>query len=153
MFFCPNCSNSLSITQQDQTEQSNTQNVSETPVTVSSSSNEPSKEVSKIQNKVSSLSNKAYFKCSNCGYAQEIEPGTQILSRAPEKSTSDHIIDPSKYKNMIYDEAVPHTRNYICPNKSCKSHTDHSVREAIWFKPNRYSYTIINVCKACQTAW
>ena len=45
MFFCPNCNNSLSITEQGQVSaQISTENMSETPITVSSSSQEPIKE-------------------------------------------------------------------------------------------------------------
>ena len=154
MFFCPNCNNSLSITTQNQTNVvTTTGNMSETPTTVSSSSQEANIEIMQNISDMSTISNKAYFKCSNCGYAQEIEAGTLILSRAPEKATSDYITDINKYRDMIHDMTLPHTRNYICPNKSCKSHNDYSLREAVWFKPSRFSYTIINVCKACQTVW
>lgn len=154
MFFCPNCNYSLSITEQSKIEsQVPNENLSETPVAVSSSSQEQKKEEQKNVPNIGTLSNKAYFRCSNCGYLQEIEAGTLILSRASEKVTSDYIADQNKYRDMIYDMTLPHTRNYICPNKSCKSHNDHSLREAVWFKPSRYSYITINVCRACQTVW
>ena len=152
MFYCPNCNNSLSITQQGQTNtQPNPDDLSETPTTVSSSSQEPPRDPRSVRMPITG--NKAYFKCSNCGYNQEVEPGALILSRAPEKTTSDFMIDQSKYKDMIHDMTLPHTRNYICPNNLCKSHDDYSLREAVWFKPSRFSYTIINICKACETVW
>lgn len=151
MFFCPNCNNSLSITQSQAGAQQPVDSLSETPITVSSSSQEPIIEQNNVPKIITS--NKAYFKCSNCGYTQEIEPGTLILSRASEKTTSDYIADINRYKDMVYDMTLPHTRNYICPNKSCKSYDDHSLREAVWFKPSKYSYTIVNICKACQAVW
>lgn len=151
MFFCPNCNNSLLIIQSQTGQQQPLEGLSETPVTVSSTSQEEKKEQKNIPKIITS--NKAYFQCSNCRYTQEIEPGTLILSRAAEKTTSDYVIDKNKYKNMIYDMTLPCTRNYICPNKSCKSHQDYSLREAVWFKPNRFSYTVIYICKACQTVW
>lgn len=158
MFFCPNCNNSLSITQQDQSNnlgiKNNQDNISETPNTVSSSSQESINNKIKNVPKLSTISNKAYFKCSNCGYVQEMEPGTLILSRAPEKATAEFIItDKNKYKDMIHDMTLPHTRNYMCPNQDCKSHKNHNLREAVWFKPNKYSFNIVYVCKACQTVW
>lgn len=165
MFFCPNCNNSLLITQQVPTTQPSQEELSETPVAVSSSDVSESTEQPSGQKggnkkggqktpKLSTTTVKAYFKCSNCGYTQEIEQGTLILSKAPEnKKNSDYISDQSTYKYMINDDTLPHTRNYICPNKECKSHNDYSLRDAVWFKPYRNSYTIVTICKACQTTW
>lgn len=153
MFFCPNCNNSLSITQSQMV--TNTEKLSETPTTVSSSSEE--NENTEIETKnildTSTGTNVAYYKCSNCGYLQELEQGTLILTRTSEKATSNYTVDQNKYKDMIYDMTLPHTRNYICPNKFCQSHTDYTSREAVWFKPNRQSYNIVTVCLACQTVW
>jgi Zn finger protein HypA/HybF involved in hydrogenase expression len=103
--------------------------------------------------KTAIVSNKAYFKCSNCGYAKEIEQGTLILSRVPERATSDYIVDKTAYKDMIYDETLPRTRDYTCPNKECKSHDDPALREAVWFKPYKNSYVIVTICRTCQTVW
>lgn len=138
MFFCPNCNNSLSITQSQIESKSN----------IESNNNNSESESAGL-----TTSNKAFFKCLNCGYTREVEQGTLILSRVSEKSGPDNIIDQNKYKDMIYDMTLPHTRNYICPNKECKSQQDYSSREAVWFKPNKYVYNIVYICKACQTIW
>jgi hypothetical protein len=157
MFFCPNCNNSLSITQSSQGTQDQSSNLAapENTPDVSATTNNSPQEPKKgdQESKLSIGSNKAYFRCSNCGYTDEIGLGTLILSRAPEKSTSDYITDKSKYKDMVYDMTLPHTRNYVCPNKLCKSHSDHQFREAVWFKPNRGSYSVVYICKACQSVW
>lgn len=154
MFYCPNCNNTLSITQQGPNDAPiTTDNLSETPVTISASSQE--QENSELKNipKQTIMSNSAYFKCLNCGFVQGIEPGTLILSRPSEKAISDYTADITKYKDMVYDMTLPHTRKYICPNNLCKSHNNHSLREAVWFKPSRFSYSIIHICKECHTMW
>lgn len=151
MFFCPNCNNSLSITQQELINTiPNDQTPSELSNTVESESNNQT-----VQTKPNTIpgSRKAYFKCSNCGYSQEIEPGTMIMSRASEYEKTDYALDKSSYRDMIYDATLPHTRNYICPNKDCKSQKDYNIREAVWFKPNRHTYDTIFVCCVCQTVW
>ena len=149
MFFCPNCNNSLSITQNLG---GNAQNLSETPDTLSTSEDLQQNNDNNNNNNVN-LSDKAVFKCSNCGYMKEIEPGTLILSRAGQKSSVEFLSDRFKYSEMVHDLTLPHTRNFICPNKICKSHNDSSIREAVFFKPNKSSYNIVSVGKVCQAVW
>lgn len=96
--------------------------------------------------------NKAFFECSNCGYMEEMPPGTMISSRTTAKVVTE-FHDHSRYRDMIHDQTLPSTRNYVCPNKDCRSHKEHDLREAVWFKANRGSYATVYVCKACQTVW
>ena len=95
---------------------------------------------------------KAMFKCTNCEHVEAIEQGTKIISRSTKKNTESSDLN-SKYKDMIHDDTLPHTRNYTCPNKKCESHSDTSKRDAVWFKPNASSYKIIFVCTSCQTVF
>ena len=171
MFFCPNCNNALSITQQDQIgeqykpseiqELSSSENPEILALDNTSDANAIDDSTIVISGGASSdavaetgaSSNKAFLKCSNCGYAREIESGTLILSRVSGKSTTDYLSDMNKYKDMVHDMTLPHTTGYVCPNDKCKSHTDDNAREAVFFKPNRHSYGIIFVCKSCETVW
>ena len=59
----------------------------------------------------------------------------------------------SKYKNMIHDKTLPHTRDYVCKNKDCSSHKDPSKRDAVWFRPIATSYSTYYGCTACATIW
>lgn len=147
MFFCPNCNNSFLITQQENT----LNNVNENPNTVSSS--EVSVEKPKLVTGINTV-NKAVFKCTNCGFIQEITPGTMVLRRTAAKlATVNNTEDYNKYKEMLNDSTLPHTRNYLCPNEKCSSYKDDALREAVFFKPNRHDYRIIYICKACETVW
>jgi hypothetical protein len=140
MFFCPNCDNLYVIVKDQSTGIS-----SETPTTVSSDTE--TKDDKKLSNKGNVI-----YKCANCGFSQQIEPGTQILSRASDKIATEYL-DQTKYKDMIYDNTLPLTRKYICPNKTCESHTDNSKKEAAWFKPSLHSYGIKYICKTCKVVW
>ena len=161
MFFCPNCHYSMSIMQ------GGTGSVSisvssgpslDTPTTLSDSS-ELEKSESEQQAKPSSAkagTKQAYFKCTNCGYSNKLESQTVILSKTSGNSgskSSSGSGDKSIYAEMINDVTLPHTRNYTCPNKSCKSHNDSNEREAVWFKAEISSYAVTYICKSCKTIW
>lgn len=146
MSFCPNCKTTLIPVLQEQIK---TEELSETPDSVSSSQSESE---NKKKPQVMSTTNKYVFRCFNCGYTEQMEPGILLLSRAPQKAAIDYS-DPNKYKDMMHDKTLPHTRNYVCPNETCISHTDHVLREAVWFKPSRHSYSVVFICKACSTMW
>lgn len=182
MQFCPNCDNAFVITRISQSEQqaqiqqvqqkqsrslktkslseildSDTSDVSETEVTSASTTqhnanaNANATAMGGANVKTEKKSEGYYFKCTNCGYIIPIQDDTLILRRTNEEHTEDTVA--TKYSDMIHDVTLPHTRNYICPNKSCKSHTEYNLRDAVWFKPDRNSYMIKYVCTTCKTVW
>ena len=63
------------------------------------------------------------------------------------------VSDISQYKFVIHDQTLPHTRNYVCKNKTCESHKNPEKRDAKWFRPNPSSYAIIYGCVTCGTLW
>jgi len=95
---------------------------------------------------------KAFFKCTNCGNNEPIKSGQLILSRMAIGKNADYF-DQEKMRIMMYDKTLPHTRNYICRNKECKSHNDYALRDAVFFKPSKNSYITKYVCTACETIW
>ena len=148
--FCPNCNNSLTITQGGTKGESN--NVPLNDETQSISSSSESEKTPTIEKHIGKK-NAAYMMCNNCGYAKSMEPGTLILSRISRKEEIKYISDHSKYKDMVDDPSLPITRKYICPNKDCESHKNHAKREAVWFRPNRHTYVTIFICRSCKTMW
>ena len=147
MFFCPECNNTLQIAQGIEQMVIN----NDTPKTVSSS--EPGETIETGTTMSPESSNKAYFRCTNCEYNAEIAEGTLIVSRTSEHTSKDRSIDPHKYRDMIYDMTLPRTRNYTCPNSTCESHKNASIRESVWFKPTAGDYSTITICTACETMW
>ena len=90
----------------------------------------------------------AYFICNNCGNFEPIAPGTLILKKIV--GVADTTVDNSILSDMIYEPYLPRTRNYICKNKDCVSHKDHSQREAV-FKRVGNTFNVVYTCVACKT--
>ena len=148
--FCPNCNNSLTITQGNTKSDGREIQLSNEILSVSSSTG--SEKVPIIEKHIGKM-NVAYMLCTNCGYAKAMEAGTLILSRISGKEEIKYVADQNKYKDMVNDPTLPITRKYVCPNKECESHKNHMKREAVWFKPNRHTYVTIYICRECKTMW
>jgi hypothetical protein len=155
MKFCPNCNNNCIITRLTAAQQAQKLVMEESDSTSSdmpSSNNATATKVDKNdKNKTEGLA-KAFFKCTNCDYLEAIEEGTLILSRTHNNLSTEYH-DTKKYNEMINDSTLPHTRNYICPNKSCKSHNNHEERDAVMFKPSQNTYNTKMICTSCKTLW
>ena len=95
----------------------------------------------------------AYQICKNCLYHEKLTKRTLILSRMNLNSSGSATANLSKYKNMVHDKTLPHTRDYVCKNKDCSSHKDSSKRDAVWFRPVANSYSTYYGCTACETVW
>lgn len=91
----------------------------------------------------------AHFMCNNCGHKEPIKPGTQIIKKNYNVSSN---ITNKDYKDMIHVPYIPRTRDYVCPNDKCKSHKDHTQREAVFFRMDN-SYKVKYVCSSCKTSW
>lgn len=89
-----------------------------------------------------------YFMCKYCGNSKPIKPGTLIYS---EKYSGQNTADIEDYSNLIYDQTLPRTKNYICKNENCETHNDDSIKEAILIK--NMSDQIVYVCTSCITSW
>lgn len=93
-------------------------------------------------------SNKAYFTCKYCDNFKPIEPGTLIYSKNYDTSESS---DMENFSQYIHDYTLARTKAYICKNKSCESHTNDTVKEAVMTKNT--TDQIVYVCTACSTYW
>lgn len=93
-------------------------------------------------------SNVAYYICTFCNNYRKIEPGSNIYSKKYDASV---ISEDENYEAIIYDNTLPRTRNYICPNKKCGSNKDDSKKEAVITKNTNYQ--TVYVCASCGTHW
>lgn len=161
MKFCPECNNVYNIVRFNAAQIAQLAETlnEETPVdasTTSVSENESGKnKKEKIQEvNLSTGVTKYYFSCSNCKNMETITPGNMILSRTTnDVNVINEYTNKSRLKDMVNDLTLPHTRNYVCPNKTCKSHTDPNLRDAVWFKPSSHSYSVRYICTTCNTDW
>ena len=95
----------------------------------------------------------AYRVCKNCSHFERLIGRTLVLSRMNIEASMSDVIDLSKYKYMIHDKTLPHTRDYICKNDKCESHKNHEKRNAVWFRPHMNSYSTYYGCVTCTTVW
>lgn len=92
--------------------------------------------------------NTAYFICKFCKHTKVIKPGTLIFSKNYSGIDSNEIVDNSY---SMHDPTLPRTRNYICQNKECKTHSDPLIKEAVIDKNSMYQ--IVYICTVCSTQW
>jgi hypothetical protein len=92
----------------------------------------------------------AYRICKNCSYHEKIIETTLILSRINTNISTNVEED---YSYMVYDKTLPHTRDYKCKNKNCKTHSDPTLKNAVWFRPKLNSYSTYYGCIECKTVW
>ena len=129
--FCPKCDNLLDISRTDKSDIS-------TPDT-----NENIKKI--IDTNVS------YYTCKTCFYSKQIETGQLIMSKQGKKSKTNYI-NLDLFKNKIYSNVLPYTRDYSCANQNCVGNKDIKQHEAVMYRmPN--SMQIMYTCCACQSVW
>jgi hypothetical protein len=92
----------------------------------------------------------AYRICKNCSYHEKLVETTLILSRM---NTTISASVEEDYSYMVYDKTLPHTRDYKCKNKSCKTHSEPTLKNAVWFRPKLNSYSTYYGCTYCKTVW
>lgn len=93
-------------------------------------------------------SNQAFFICKFCKNSQPIQPGTVIYSKDYSAAST---VEEEDYSYAIYDQSLARTRDYICKNSECESHTNDAVKEAAMTK--NASYQVVYVCTSCSTYW
>lgn len=101
------------------------------------------------EEKEAKTSTKAYYICKACNKSsEEIKPGTIIYTKNFNISSTSSQTD---YSYVKFDDILPRTRNYICPNTKCKTHKDSSLQEAVIIHNNMDQ--VIYVCCECDTSW
>lgn len=95
----------------------------------------------------------AFRICKNCSYFERLIGRNLVLSRMSSEASISGIVDLSKYRYMIHDKTLPHTRDYVCKNDKCESHKNHEKRNAVWFRPILNSYSTYYGCVTCGEIW
>lgn len=112
------------------------------------------KELLKILKSLEDDQLSAFMICKNCSYSEKMLKRTMVLNKMSSHSTSSEAsVDYSKYKYMKDIDIFPHTRDYICKNKTCPTHKDYKLKDAKWFRPIQDSYQTFYVCCVCTTVW
>ncbi len=93
----------------------------------------------------------AFYICKTCSYSKKIEPETKIATKIGISSQTNYL-NKDKFKNKIYNRALPFTRRYICPNNSCIGNTDKKKHEAVMYRVGD-TMKMMYTCCACKTVW
>lgn len=110
------------------------------------------KELINIIKNIENETSNVFIVCKNCSYSEKLIKRTLVLNKMSKHITNE-VIDQSKYKYMKELDVLPHTRDYICKNKSCQTHKDYKLRDAKWFRPIQDSYQTYYICCVCDTVW
>lgn len=94
------------------------------------------------------IGNQAYFICKYCKNSRPIEPLTLIYSK---EYTTTSSVEDEDYTYAVDDQTLARTRDYICKNPECKTHSDETIKEAVLTKNNNYQ--VVYICTSCSTYW
>jgi len=94
-----------------------------------------------------------YYVCKSCSYSEKIDQATLIMSKTGASSKNENMnINYNKFAINVHEKTLPHTRNYMCPNKNCIGNTDKEKHDAVFYRVNN-TMKIMYTCCACQTVF
>jgi hypothetical protein len=99
------------------------------------------------------LNNYAEYKCLNCGYNKPITQTIRLFYNNIEMN--DNIISiKSLEENKLFcsDPLLPHTKDYVCKNINCVTHTQNDLKDSIFYKEKNL-YKIKYICCVCYYNW
>lgn len=106
-----------------------------------------------VTNKYSeSNKNNAFFICTTCGNTEPIKPQSLIFNKKSLELSKEYNNSFDHPKNLINVPLFLHTRDYICPNKSCQTHTQPQLRDAIISRIGN-TFKMFYICSVCSTIW
>lgn len=119
--------------------------------------NKPPEETSSLSpsetsNKSKNNTNKIYFVCTTCGNSEIVKPKTLILSKKSHELSKEYYGHYNKNENIVNVPTLPHTRDYICPNNECQTHSKPELRDAVISRIGN-SFKVMYVCSVCLTSW
>ena len=90
----------------------------------------------------------AYYECDSCGNSEPIQPLSIIYSKQygniNKSDEDDHYLS-------FHDSTLSRTKQYICPNKSCKTHGQPEKKSAAITKDS--GNQIVHICDVCKIHW
>ena len=93
-----------------------------------------------------------YFVCTTCGNTETMKPRTLIVSRKSQNISKEYFGNDIDPKNLTDVSVLPHSRDYICPNKKCVTHPDPQKRDAVMFRIGN-SLRMMYMCTLCNAMW
>lgn len=94
----------------------------------------------------------AFFSCSTCGNTELIKPRTHIIGRQSDDIAKEYHSTNIRPEHIAQVSVLTHTRDYICPNKSCTTHEHPETRDAIMSRVGN-TFKMQYTCTLCLTDW
>ena len=96
--------------------------------------------------------NKVYFICNTCDFHKLLSSGITIYKKTIPKDLTEDI---ERQNIKKYDNTLPRTKDFICPNNLCSSNKKENFhkKEAIFYRPYNDLYYLKYLCTACDTSW
>lgn len=94
----------------------------------------------------------AFFSCSTCGNTESIKPRTHIIGRQSADIAKEYHSTNIRPEHITQVSVLTHTRDYICPNKSCTTHAHPETRDAIMSRVGN-TFKMQYTCTICLTEW
>ena len=78
--------------------------------------------------------------------------GTKIFTAHIKEKRFD---DKSLSNLRINDSTLPRTKDFMCPNKTCKFNKKENDinKEAVFYRPFMNEYNLKYICCGCETSW
>lgn len=144
-YFCSECGNLYDITNVPP-ETSESETVSATSVASDNKTGGKSSTANVASAK------RIYFVCETCGNTETVKPKTLIFSKKSREIAKEYFGNDNKPENIAGVATLPHTRDYICPNKTCKTHANPELRDAVMSRIGN-SFRMMYVCTLCMASW
>jgi DNA-directed RNA polymerase subunit M/transcription elongation factor TFIIS len=103
---------------------------------------------------------KLMLQCRQCGFNEPMEPASSkdalVLETTFQTTGSSSGLGASGVTVNSYtlaDPTLPHTQNLKCPNDTCQSNTDQSLRDIIYIKTDSSQLKFQYICTVCKTQW
>ena len=93
----------------------------------------------------------AQFICNNCNYNKNITETTLLYQLITEEKNN-KIFNIEYNKLLANDPLLPHTKDYTCKNSVCDTHTNKSIKDAVFYKENN-TYKVTYICTVCNYSW
>jgi DNA-directed RNA polymerase subunit M/transcription elongation factor TFIIS len=100
-----------------------------------------------------------FYKCRNCGYEEKLEPKTKdeaLILETTFRTGSSAAGAASGITINAYtlmDPTLPHRQDIRCPNGSCPSRADESLRDVIYIKTDPVNLKFQYICTVCKQQW
>ncbi len=97
------------------------------------------------------------YQCRNCGFREELDPKSKedalILETSFRSGSSGAASGITVNAYTLMDPTLPHVKTLSCPNGSCPSRTNESLRDVIYIKTDPVNLKFQYVCTVCQQQW